>query len=237
MTRHEFLTALHQMLQPKVYLEIGVQHGTSLRLAGPDTWAMGIDPNPLYEPPVASYQQVLRMTSDEFFARADALIAEGTPAPAPVDLGFIDGMHLVEYALRDFIGLERLSSPTGVIVFDDVLPTTQAMAARDQCPGDWTGDIWRIDEILTKYRLDLDLWLVDTFPTGLLVATNLDPTNRRLTDHADNIATRWPPEDTTVPGAVIDRLHAWAPAAALKAISDWWRTVSRTQPTTEEIPT
>lgn len=235
MTRHEFLAALHALLQPKVYLEIGVQHGTSLRLAGPDTLAYGVDPDPAV---VDNHDgRLFRCTSDDFFGITMVDEDRDEVLGGPVDLGFIDGMHLVEYALRDFIGMERLSHPGGVIVFDDVLPTTQAMAARQQCPGDWTGDVWRIDEILTKYRLDLDLWLVDTFPTGLLVATNLDPTNRRLTDHADNIATRWPPEDTTVPGAVIDRLHAWAPAAALKAISDWWRTVSRTQPTTEEVPT
>ena len=33
MTRHEFLQALHELLHPEVYLEIGVQYGTSLALA------------------------------------------------------------------------------------------------------------------------------------------------------------------------------------------------------------
>jgi hypothetical protein len=28
-TRHEFLQQLHELIQPKVYLEIGVQHGWS----------------------------------------------------------------------------------------------------------------------------------------------------------------------------------------------------------------
>lgn len=225
-TRHEFLAELHRLLKPKIYLEIGVQHGTSLRLAGPDTLAWGVDPNPLC---TDLDHAILRMTSDEFFTKATPPITIGG-----VDLGFIDGMHLVEYALRDFIGMERLSSPRGVIVFDDVLPTTQAMAARDQCPGDWTGDVWRIEPILAKYRLDLDLIPVNTFPTGLLIVTNLDPGNTRLTDFADDIATRWPDEDTTVPLYVLHRSAAWEPDMALKAIGDWWRIVSA-QPTQQEV--
>ena len=226
-TRHEFLASLHELLKPKCYLEVGVQYGTSLRLAGPDTIAWGIDPNPLC---TDLDHAILRMTSDQFFGQA----AASTVNPAPIDLGFIDGMHLVEYALRGFIGMERLSSPPGGVVFDDVLPRNQAEAAREQCPGDWTGDVWRIEEILAKFRLDLDLLPVDTLPTGLLVVTHLDPDNRRLTEFADDIASRWPEEDTVVPAHILDRRHAWRPDAALEAIATWWRIVSA-QPTQQEV--
>jgi hypothetical protein len=244
MTRHEFLTALHALLKPKVYLEVGVQHGTSLALCQfGTTQGYGIDPNPLVDWP-----GLFRMTSDQFFDIADPDNLDGLLG-GRVDLGFIDGMHLVEFALRDFIGMERLCQPatfretetayiqveasTSVIVFDDVLPRNQAEAARDQCPGDWTGDVWRIDEILSRFRTDLDLMLIDTQPTGLLVVTNLNPDNRILSERADDIATRWPPEEQTVPAAILARAEAWQPPDALQAIADWWRILSATRPRPE----
>ena len=46
----------------------------------------------------------------------------GTDRRAAVRLAFIDGMHLFEFALRDFINTERHCSPKAVIVFDDILP-------------------------------------------------------------------------------------------------------------------
>ena len=221
MTRHEFLAALHTLLKPKVYLEIGVQWGTSLDLADQTiTQAYGVDPDPLVD-----RFGLFRLTSDQFY---EAVGDDGDEIlGGPVDLGFIDGQHLVEYALRDFIGMERLCAPTGVIVFDDVLPRNQAEAARKQCPGDWTGDVWRIDAILQRVRPDLDILLVDTAPTGTLVVSNLDPSNTALTDFAEEIASRWPPEGTwVVPDEILRREHAWPAGAALENVADWWRVAS-----------
>jgi hypothetical protein len=237
-TRHQFLAALHALLKPKVYLEIGVQHGTSFDLAQPPTQAYGVDPEPLVQRP-----GLFRMTSDQFFAITDESNVDGVLG-GRVDLAFIDGMHLVEFALRDFIGVERLCHPAtfkvaqsdlatpvqvrpspSVVVFDDVFPRNQAEAARTQCPGDWTGDVWRIDDILSKFRLDLDLMLIDTEPTGTMVVTNLNPDDRLLTDRAADIAVRWPPEDQVVPPEVLRRVGAWYPVPALAALTDWWRRI------------
>lgn len=240
MTRHEFLAALHALLKPRVYLEIGVQHGTSFDLADRSiTRAFGVDPDPLVRRP-----GLFRMTSDEFFAGVAATTDIDSVLGGRVDLAFIDGMHLLEFALRDFIGVEQLCRrPTfkvarsdlvtpvqvypspSVIVFDDVFPRNQQEAARTQCPGDWTGDVWRIVDILTKFRLDLDLMPVNTQPTGLLVVTNLNPDDRLLTDRAADITTRWPPEDQIVPAEVLNREGAWHPIAALDALTDWWRRI------------
>lgn len=264
-TRHEFLAWLHEFLDPKVYLEIGVQHGTSLRLAQPGCAAYGVDPDPLI-----GWGRVFRATSDQFFAaygatQGDGCAVEGfDPAPLAaeiatselfrgVDLGFIDGMHLVEYALRDFIGMERLCQPArfyvnsapgtepvqavpspSVVVFDDVLPRNQIEAARTQCPGDWTGDVWRIDELLQRCRPDLDTMLVDTFPTGLLVVTNLNPSSTILTDQIDQITQRWPAEDTPVPAEVLERGSAVS-ADRAKRILTQWRGIVQAQQRDHEI--
>ena len=49
-----------------------------------------------------------------------------------LDLSFIDGMHLFEYVLRDFMNVERFSRWDTAIVLDDMLPRDVDEAARDR---------------------------------------------------------------------------------------------------------
>jgi hypothetical protein len=193
------------MLQPKVYLEIGVQHGWSLQLSNAEK-TIGIDPRPLIE--AKGNQQIYKMTSDDFFDKWGY-----QEHPLSIDLAFIDGMHLVEYALRDFANIEKYSHDRSVIVFDDVLPTTVEMAAREQCPGDWTGDVWRVYDILRERRPNLVLLLVDTQPTGVLVVLRPDPDMgpklMRAFEYAwDHGKTTRTYEYLEVFPAVLDRRHA-----------------------------
>jgi predicted O-methyltransferase YrrM len=221
-TRHEFLTALHELLQPRTYLEIGVQHGWSLQLARSGTRAVGIDPSPQLHVDVGG-ATVVADTSDGFFARdpdhIDHLLG------GSIDLAFIDGMHLYEFALRDFINAERWAHPHGVVVFDDVLPRNQGEAARAQCPGDWTGDVWRVELILRRWRPDLHIRLVDTQPTGVLVAYGLNPAGGELAAAYDDIIRAHPLTDVPVPDDVLRRAHALAPDEALAEIREWRTTL------------
>jgi hypothetical protein len=204
LNRHEFLTALHAVLKPKIYLEVGVQHGTSLKLAHAAETAIGIDPHPLCGP--AGNQVIFKMTSDEYFQQADLL--------APIDLAFIDGMHLFEYALRDFANVERYCHHfSSVIILDDVLPYNQAIAAREQPPGDWTGDVWKVYFLLRMYRPDLTLQLVDTSPTGTLVVTDLNP-GVYVNWHKDLV---WGSGDI-VPTEIIERERVFHPSVVINDI-------------------
>ncbi len=217
MNKHEFLFALHQMLKPRGYLEIGVQHGTSLRLA--TCSALGIDPSPLVGP-VGDRVDVITATSDDFFAQVeDYSELPGLPA---VDLAFIDGMHLVENALRDFANIERWSHRTTVVVFDDVLPRNQVEGSREPNPGDWAGDVWKVHPILRALRPDLSLHLVDTEPTGVLVATALDPASTVLADNEESVNVKWA-QDMPVPDDVFQRAYAVPPELALGALGEWIR--------------
>lgn len=202
--RYEFLTSLHQLLDPKTYLEVGVQYGWSFNLAQNADVAIGIDPNPLCAP--VGNQVIFTMTSDEYFSShfgvGDNLI----------DLAFIDGMHLYEFALRDFVNVERISHRNTVVVFDDMLPRNQEEAAREQCPGDWTGDVWKVYYLLRTLRPDLHVLLVDTFPTGTMVVTNLDPS------FAWNGELIWP--EGPAPEDILQRSYAVAPDMALRALKD-----------------
>jgi hypothetical protein len=144
-----------------MYLEIGVQFGYSLSLATCPT--IGIDPYPRVT--ASGQQAIYAMTSDDYFAQP------GLTLP-PIDLAFIDGMHLFEYALRDFMNVQRFMSDNAVVVFDDVLPYNAAIAGREPLPGDWTGDVWKIYPILRRYGFDVTL--IDVSPTGALVVSNVN---------------------------------------------------------------
>lgn len=211
-TRHEFLRSLHELLQPKTYLEIGVQRGYSLALAGPRTLAIGVDPVPVISAQIQAPNTIYRQTSDEFFAGPKAA------HHAPYDLTFIDGMHLAENALRDFMGAERLARPDGrsVAVLDDVLPYSADIAGREPLPGDWTGDVWKVGLMLQAMRPHLRLILVDVDPTGVLVALGLDPASRTLAENYDTLLSAYLP--TEVPSHVVGRDYAVQPAEALDLI-------------------
>ncbi len=213
-TRHEFLAQLHELLKPKVYLEIGVQHGWSLQLSKA-AMSFGIDPNPLLQN--RGHHKIYEMTSDLFF---DMETGWDDDITSPIDLAFIDGMHLAEFAWRDFLNVAKYCHAGSVVVFDDVLPTTQEMAAREQCPGDWTGDVWKVYYRLREYT-DLVLALTDTTPTGTLVVTGFDlneiqcATWAGLEDHAYPLDIPYPPQDQ-----VLDRRHAWSASAVLENLKD-----------------
>lgn len=213
-TRHEFLDMLHYQLRPRGYLEIGVLFGDSLRLA--HCPAFGVDPEPVIYGHL-SETSLYRQTSDDFFASI-----KREDLGVPIDLVFIDGMHLFEYALRDFRNAERtVSNRRTVVVFDDVLPRNQGEASRTQCPGDWTGDVWKIWYLLNEYRPDLHVRLVDTDPTGTMVVWGLRPDleDSLLDDFeaVEDVIQQW----NQVPSEVIARQHARQPDEVLKTLEAW----------------
>lgn len=211
-TRHEFLQQLHEILKPSTYLEIGVQSGASLALAQHSKVAIGIDPAPTLSVGIPHWAKVIEATSDEFFTLGAKDVLAG-----PVDLAFIDGMHLWEYALRDFMNIEKYSTPDTVVVFDDVLPYNQEIAARKQPPGDWTGDVWKLYYILTDLRPDLDVWLMNTAPTGLMVVTNPNPQSWTLSAAWSAINDRWGKIEE-VPDEIINRERAISPEYLLEVL-------------------
>ncbi|MFM9968284.1 MAG: tetratricopeptide repeat protein [Burkholderiales bacterium] len=176
------LARIQQHLRPRTYLEIGVFKGESIKLAQPTTLALGVDPHPKlpYAPP--PNMRIYAQTSDDFFARSD--LGEQLQG-LPLDLGFIDGMHYFDFALRDFINMERLSAPGSTILVHDCFPLDRYTAARERVTDFWSGDVWRLVVLLKKYRPDLAVNVIATPVTGLGLIRNLDPSSRIL---ADNLA-------------------------------------------------
>lgn len=197
-----FLEHLHARIQPLNYLEIGVRWGHSLGAAR--CRAVGIDPAFAIDQELHTEVHLFRTTSDEYFARPDPLAVTGGE---PFDFTFIDGMHLFEFALRDFINVERNSRPGSLIIFDDVLPRQVVEANRVRATSAWTGDVYPVLAVLEKYRPDVLTVAVNTQPTGLLMVMGLDPTSTVLADNYDEIIREFrKPDPQPVPQELLDRL-------------------------------
>ena len=177
-SRHRLLQELHGLLRPRTYFEIGVNKGRSLQLSRAKTIA--VDPSYRITAPIACDLRTFLKTSDDFFATPNAF---DHFAGVPVDLAFIDGMHLAEFALRDFMNLEKKSHAGGIVILDDMLPRSSLEAYRvRRTRASWTGDVYKVHMVLSKYRPDLVLLPINCASTGSYMVAGLDPQNTVLDD-------------------------------------------------------
>ncbi len=212
----EFLRGLHENVLVTSYLEVGCRSGASFTPSRSLT--IGVDPSFSLRPQVMGAKPMLhlfQMTSDAFFAT-------GFLERNGIRLGFsfLDGMHLFEFLLRDFINAERNSDPGGAIALHDCCPFTHAMTTRDleNLPkGAWTGDVWKLIPILARWRPDLAVQVLGCRPTGLVVVTGLDPENRVLAESHDAILAEFAPLDLRGYGA--ERFYAGFDYVAPKAVA------------------
>jgi hypothetical protein len=184
----ELLDRIHQHVLPRTYVEIGVSTGRSLTLALPGTLCIGIDPAPKVVFRIGRRTRIFSQSSDDFFADHDLGALLGG---IPLDLAFIDGMHHFEFALRDFINLERASAPSTTVLIHDCLPVDETTSARERTTDIWSGDIWRLILLLRQWRPDLEVAVVDSAPAGLGLVRGLDPASTILTDHYDEIVEQF----------------------------------------------
>lgn len=188
-----FLSALHSTTLVDWYLEIGCRTGASFAPVRSKTIA--VDPFFRAEINIIGRKPALHVfqaTSDDFFA--SGFLKKND---IRIGLSFLDGMHLFEYLLRDFIGTEAGSDPNGVIMMHDCVPLNLAMTTRDLTAirGAWTGDVWKILPILKTWRPDLKLTMLDLRPTGVLCVSNLSPSNSVLQENYDKIVAEYMDQD------------------------------------------
>jgi hypothetical protein len=185
-----FLDNLHRTHLFDWYLEVGCRSG---RTFGPVRGkTIAVDPYFRISDDVVGNKpalHILQQTSDDFFA-------SGFLAAMKIKLSFsfLDGMHLFEFLLRDFMNTEANSHEDGVIALHDCCPFSSEMTTRDldNTPkGAWTGDVWKLIPILQDYRPDLKITVLDCKPTGLVLVSNLAPTNTVLKRSYDDILARF----------------------------------------------
>ena len=191
------LGRMHAVLKPKTYLEVGCWSGDSLSLAQCRTIAVDpyfrVEGNSVGRKPAL---MLFQLTSDDFFDQYSPSALLGRT----LDMAFLDGMHLAEFLLRDFINTERHCRRNSVVFMHDCLPVDASITDRSSeterrkqgaHPYWWAGDVWKTVVALKTYRPDLAITAWDAQPTGLMAITNLDPTSTVLADRYQEIVAKF----------------------------------------------
>ena len=185
----KFLRELHEKVLFDWYMEVGCRSGASIAPVRGKT--IGVDPffqvnlNAIGQKPALHFFQE---KSDVFFQSGFLRRAD-----IKLSLTFLDGMHLIEYLLRDFCNTEANSTRSSVIMIHDCCPYDHGMTTRDLTIIDdlprkiWTGDVWKIIPILQKYRPDLLITVLDCANTGLVMVSNLSPESTVLKEQSQEI--------------------------------------------------
>jgi hypothetical protein len=152
LSRLDVVQGLLDMYEEPRYLEVGVHSGETLfgvRAAA----RVGVDPHFRFDVDEARRTQpqceLWPVESDEYFGRI------ASPATR-FDVVFLDGLHTFEQTLRDLLNALALLADGGVVVVDDVQPSSSVAAighlerfvavrtALEVESRDWMGDVYRL---------------------------------------------------------------------------------------------
>jgi hypothetical protein len=128
------------------YLEIGVEYGECFNEVH-FKYKVGVDPDPKFVP---INGELIKLTSDEYFLKYNE-----TNNFELFDAIFIDGMHQVEYFIKDISNASTVLSSNGVIFVDDILPLNYNEQLKIpirhyyengilKYGENWTGDVWKV---------------------------------------------------------------------------------------------
>jgi hypothetical protein len=126
-----------------LYIEIGVEYGTTFQHVHFNRKKIGVDPDPKFEDP-----NLVISKSNDFFETCDI-------KPGDLNAIFIDGMHQAEYILDDINNSLKLLCVGGVMMIDDIFPANYNEQLKIpnkhyyennilKYGEPWTGDIWKV---------------------------------------------------------------------------------------------
>jgi hypothetical protein len=148
MHRSDVVQRFLDLFEAPSYLEIGVSQAVTFHAISA-AHKVAVDPRFRFDPerrePSSDYHE---QTSDDYFCNH-------IEREKRFDVIFIDGLHTFEQTLRDLINAVDHLKPGGIIVVDDVLPTSyhsslpakdvklvrEAVGATDRA---WVGDVYRL---------------------------------------------------------------------------------------------
>jgi hypothetical protein len=149
MRRDQVIQPFLDLFEAPSYLEIGVSHGATFHALNAAR-KVAVDPHfqflPASRAPGAEYHEV---PSDDYF---ESLVE----TPPHFDVVYLDGLHTFEQTLRDLINTLGCIGSGGVIIIDDVLPSSydaslqygkETLAVRTMSGSTdraWMGDVYRL---------------------------------------------------------------------------------------------
>ncbi len=185
-----WLERIYAYLQPASVLEIGVSSGISLATIKPPAIAIGVDPVPSAVVPLQAQSHIFPQTSDSFFQEGHL---KGLLGGRPLGAAFIDGLHLYEQSLRDFVNTERHCGAGSVVMIHDTIALDEPTQSRATDTQFHTGDVWKTVLAIRRYRPELDVFTIATPWTGLTVVTGFDesPAPSLLAERYDEAVERF----------------------------------------------
>jgi hypothetical protein len=160
----DLLNEIAVIVGAQTYLEIGVESGLTFMQVNIEK-KTGVDPKFHfdYQKEIGSNIAFYEITSDVFFQKID----KAEISHSRFDLIFIDGLHVFDQVLRDFINSIRYVNFGGVIVIDDTVPIDEFSALPSQVDcyklrkasgkhddGSWHGDVYKLVDIVSKSKFD-----------------------------------------------------------------------------------
>lgn len=145
---------LAEALKPRVYVEIGVYEGETLRTVAPWTQsAIGVDINP------ACGNYVRGIPNATFVNGTSADLGADLSYHGAVDLLFIDADHSHEAVLEDFQNCLPLLSDNAMVAIHDTWPATEEFSAPRFC-----SDSYRVPELLRSQYPEWNFVTVSCHP-------------------------------------------------------------------------
>ena len=174
------LDAIASIIGAQRYLEIGVRKGKTIE-AVRIAQRVGVDPEPVFDlTSLPAGVTVVARPSDDYFRSLASEVS--------FDLVFVDGLHEFRQSYRDVIHALSHLAPEGVILIDDVFPTSaiaaipdldaarQAAVAAGGKLRDWMGDVFRTALALSTLHPELETrTIIDEEGRGQMVVWRTDP--------------------------------------------------------------
>ncbi|MBB6511148.1 hypothetical protein F4695_004546 [Rhizobium soli] len=177
-SRAEVVQSFLNLFEDPRYLEIGVNKGETFHAVKAGT-KVAVDPQFIFDVeacakanPNASYYQV---TSDKYFGHI-------VTTNDKFDVVYVDGLHTSEQTLRDILNATEILAPKGVIVVDDVKPTTHLAAIPDR------QTFFKVRSFLT---LDEKSWMGDVFRVVYFIDTFMQQWSHRTVSDNHGQAVVW----------------------------------------------
>ena len=176
--RAEFLNGVLSQFHEPNYLEIGVNEGQTFFEVSA-SHKVAVDPRFVFDVEKARESQngseFFEVTSDEYFSTISS-------HANPFDVIYLDGLHTFEQTLRDFINSIEVLKPGGVIVIDDVLPTSYQAGLPSQL------DSFKVKEFLKDEDAS---WMGDTYKLVFFIEAYFQNYNLRTISDNHGQAVVW----------------------------------------------